>query len=106
MATDQLLTSEVRVMGMPKDVTVDNMELFFGGAGTIRTDPATGLPQIERTLWRSGPGRPLTPNGCGSVTFQTVRAAKRAVELFDEKEFAASPQIMNVWPCYRERGLP
>ena len=33
MATDQLLTSEVRVMGMPKDVTVDNMELFFGRAG-------------------------------------------------------------------------
>ena len=105
MATDQLLTSEVTVMGMPKDVTVDDMEQFFGGAGTIRTDPATGLPQIERSLCRK-PGCPLTPSGCGSVTFQTVQAAKRAVELFDEKEFAGSPQILNVWPCYRRRGLP
>ena len=105
MATDQLLTSEVRVMGMPKDVTVDNMEQFFGGAGTIRTDPATGLPQIERRLCRK-PGCPLTPSGCGSVTFQTVQAAMRAVELFNEKEFARSSQIIAVWPCYRRRGLP
>ena len=104
MASKQVLNSRVTVMGMPLDVTVDDMEKFFSRAGTIRTDPSTGLLQIERELRRAGPGQPETPSGCGSVTFQTVGAAERAVELFDEKEFTARSHCINVWPCYTHVG--
>ena len=104
MASKEVLNSRVTVMGMPLDVTVDDMEKFFSRAGTIRTDPVTGLPQIERGLRRAGPGQPGTPSGCGSVTFQTVGAAERAVELFDDKEFTARSHCINVWPCYSHVG--
>ena len=79
--------NQVFVSGLPTNVTVEEMSLFFGAIGVIKTDKKSGAGGKKIFIYKDQDG---LPTGRASVTYQDPQVAQSAVRQLDHNIFNGS----------------
>ena len=76
--------NQVFVSGLPTNVTVEEMSLFFGAIGVIKTDKKSGAGGKKIFIYKDNDG---VPTGEATVTYHDPHVAQSAIGHFNKKLF-------------------